>query len=209
MNSNGREPSYYNDLELSLARAWDLIEEGAAKRTNAAHTPVVATVDGQGNPKQRVMVLRSANRTTRQLRFHTDRRSVKVAEIGDGRPASLLIYDPLQKLQLRLAGLASVEKEGENADNAWRQSTPFARRCYMTQFAPGSGLESPSSGLPLWVEGRQPSETDLVDARQNFALVSFETCSLEWLYLASGGHRRARWEWQPEISSWSGRWLVP
>jgi pyridoxine/pyridoxamine 5'-phosphate oxidase len=209
MNSETIEPIFYDDLGLSFAHAWDLIEEGAAKRTAPAHTPVVATVDGQGVPQLRVMVLRFADRTMRKLRFHTDARSTKAAEIAAGQTASVLIYDPLQKLQLRLVGQASIASDGPDVDSIWRESTTFARRCYMAENAPGSQAERPTSGLPGWVEGRQPLEAELADCRENFALLWFEVRSLEWLFLANKGHRRARWEWQPEAASWSGRWLVP
>lgn len=209
MNPDAVEPLYYDDLGFSFAHAWDLIEQGAEKRTSAAHTPVVATIDGNGQPQLRVMVLRSADRSTRKLRFHTDARSAKVAETAEGQTASVLMYDPLQKLQLRLVGQVSIASDGADVDSAWHESTPFARRCYMAEFAPGSSVELPTSGLPAWVEGRQPVETELVNARKNFALLWFEAHSLEWLYLANRGHRRARWIWQPEAATWSGRWLVP
>ena len=209
MNPDVLEPVFYDDLGLSLAHAWDLIEEGAAKRTAPAHTPVVATINGQGVPQLRVMVMRFADRSTRKLRFHTDLRSAKTAEMAAGQTVSVLIYDPHQKLQLRLVGEASIASDGQDVDSAWRESTTFARRCYMAEQAPGSKAERPTSGLPGWVEGRQPSEAELVDARQNFALMWFEVYALEWLYLANSGHRRARWEWRPEAATWSGRWLVP
>lgn len=209
MNPDGLEPTFYDDLGLSFARAWDLIEEGAVKRMSPAHTPVVATVDGQDTPQLRVMVLRFADRSKRSLRFHTDARSAKAAEITAGQTASVLIYDPLQKLQLRLVGRALIASDGPDVDSAWRDSTTFARRCYMAEHAPGAPAERPTSGLPGWVERRQPLEAELADYRENFALLWFEVSSLEWLYLANSGHRRARWEWQHEAASWSGRWLVP
>jgi pyridoxamine 5'-phosphate oxidase len=209
MNQQCDSPDFYNDLDLSFARVWDVIEPGATKRSSPAHTPVVATVGDEGEPQLRVMVLRAADRTSRLLRFHTDARSKKIKEIGGGCPASVLMYDPSEKLQLRLGGTISTETDQGEVDAAWRGATTFARRCYMAEAAPGTDSDVPTSGLPEWIEGKQPVEADLVDARQNFAVLWFEALSLEWLYLANNGHRRARWEWQPDIETWSRRWLVP
>lgn len=202
-------PAFYDDLNLSFLKAWDLIEPGAAKRTSPAHTPAVATVDEHGQPQLRIMVLRGANRNTRRLRFHTDLRSGKIIEIGHRTCASVLMYDPLEKLQLRLAGNISLASEGSDVDNAWQQSTTFARRCYLAEASPGTVSEKPTSGLPNWIEGKQPGEEDLVEARANFALLWFEADSIEFLYLANAGHRRAKWDWDERTGSWLGRWLVP
>jgi pyridoxamine 5'-phosphate oxidase len=209
MNQQCDSPDFYNDLDLSFAKAWDVIEPGATKRSSPAHTPVVATVGDDGEPQLRVMVLRAADRASRLLRFHTDARSNKIREIGSGCAASVLMYDPSEKLQLRLSGTLSSVAEGRDVDSAWSGSTTFARRCYMAETAPGAQSELPTSGLPEWIEGKQPVEADLVDARQNFAVLWFETRVVEWLYLANSGHRRARWEWRPDTETWSGRWLVP
>lgn len=209
MISQNINPDFYNDLDLSFTKAWDMIEPGASKRSSPAHTPVVGTVDDHGEPQLRVMVLRAADRNTRRLRFHTDSRSAKVDEIGGGGAASALMYDPEEKVQLRLFGQVGITTIGHDADDAWQQSTTFARRCYMAKTAPGTVSEMPTSGLPDWIEGRQPEEVDLVDARTNFAILWFEVRSLEFLYLANAGHRRAKWDWDNHTNSWLGRWLVP
>lgn len=200
---------FYDDLDLSFAKAWDVIEPGASVRTSPAHTPVVGTVDEQGHPQLRIMVLREASRTRRLLRFHTDARTAKTIEVGKDKRTSVLMYDPVEKLQLRLNGNAWIERSGETVDAAWRESTTFARRCYMAEAAPGLVADRPLSGLPAWIEGRQPEEADLVDARQNFALLWFEAGAIEFLYLANSGHRRAKWVWNADTEQWSGSWLVP
>ena len=209
MSSQNINPDFYNDLDLSFDKAWDLIEPGATKRSSPAHTPVVGTVNEFGEPQLRVLVLRAANRQTRRLRFHTDIRSTKIHEIERRSSASVLMYDPELKLQLRLSGGLSVVTEGDNVDDAWIKSTTFARRCYMAENAPGTLSDDATSGLPLWIEGKQPEEGQLVEARATFALLWFEVCSLELLYLANVGHRRAKWHWDGAAEKWSGRWLVP
>jgi pyridoxamine 5'-phosphate oxidase len=195
------------DLKAAFDRGWALLEEGARSRKSPMHTPSLASIDAAGLPTQRVLVLRAAEREAARLRFHTDVRSPKVSEIGDGAAVHVLAYHPDARIQLRLSGTARVERAGEMVDTVWRDSTLFARRCYLAEGAPGSALDAPGSGLPAWVEGREPDESEVQPARANFALLFVEVRAMDWLHLANSGHRRA---WFERVGGeWSGRWLLP
>lgn len=207
MTDTTHDADFYDDLALSFDKSWQILATGAVQRKGAAHAPVVATVDQSGNPTQRVMILREVDRQRRVLRFHTDRRSIKIAEIGSGTRGSVLVYDAAEKIQLRLGGIARSELANDAADAAWDSSTLFARRCYMAEYAPGSESAYPTSGLPQRIEGKMPTEADIADARQNFAIIVIQLDEIEWLYLANSGHRRAKWNCDND--QWSGRWLVP
>lgn len=199
-------PAFYDDLVLSLAEVQRIIAAGASDRRKAAHCPVVATLDTDGAPSQRVMILRAVDWEHRTLRFHTDARSNKIGEIARNGKASVLFYEPEDKAQVRLTGTARTEMTDGVADTCWDSSTLFARRCYMGETGPGMPSEYPVSGLPEWVEGRQPTDEEVAPARQNFAVLLVEFERMEWLYLANAGHRRARWVWQ---DGWHGGWLIP
>jgi hypothetical protein len=202
-------PAYYNDLEASFAEAWNIVEAGVTDRKSPAHTPTIGTVDADGMPQLRIMILREVSRYSRILRFHTDARSDKIAQLQHAAATSVLVYDAAAKAQIRLSGHAHIAAQGNVADIAWSGSTPFARRCYMAEAAPGTPIAQPSSGLPEWIEGKQPEEEQLADYRGNFAALLFQADSIEWLYLANAGHRRARWHWDPTQNLWLGNWLVP
>lgn len=186
---------------------WQALEEGARNRRSPAHTPVVATVDEGGAPDQRVMVLRAVDRVAATLRFHTDARSPKTAQLATSGTAHVLIYLPDEKLQLRLSGTARVVREGLEVDAVWAASTRFARRCYLAGAAPGTALAAPGSGLPLSVEGREPDDGELIPARANFAVVMVDVARIDWLRLANSGHRRAVFERNGD--AWVGHWVVP
>ena len=200
---------YYNDLELSLAEARRLIEQGALDRKSETHCPTVASLDADGLPSQRVMILRNVDWSTRRMRFHTDARSTKTQTIGLRNTAAVLFYLPESKIQLRLNGTISVTSTGDEVQQAWDNATLFARRAYMAMVAPGTVVENPTSGLPAYIEGHQPTDEDIAPARENFALLHVEFDTMEWLYLANSGHRRARWRWNADTASWDGSWLVP
>ncbi len=162
-------PAFYNDLDASFAEAWNVVAAGVPDRNSPAHTPTVGTVDANGTPQLRIMILRAVSRDSRSLRFHTDARSDKITQLQHKAAASVLFYDPAAKAQIRLSGRAHIAAQGDVADIAWSGSTPFARRCYMAEAAPGTPIAQPSSGLPEWIEGKQPEEEQLADYRGNFA----------------------------------------
>ena len=194
-----------DNLPAILAHAWTLLVRGGADRKSPLHTPAVCSVDADGLPNARVMVLRKADAAAATLRFHTDARSPKTAQM-DGKPASVLAYHPGEQVQLRIAGTVRIGRTGAEVDAIWNQSTLFARRCYLAENAPGTALPGPGSGLPAWIEGQQPTAEQIAPARENFALLWVAVTAIEWLHLANTGHRRAIFR---SADGWAGAWLAP
>ena len=190
-------------LEPILDEIHNHLLRGAARRHSPMHTPVVGTADGD----LRVMVLREFDLARRTLRFHTDIRSPKVTAITHDPAVTILFYDPEAKVQIRARGIGRVETGSAAVDAAWDQSTPFAKRCYLAESAPGSSSDGPVSGLPDWVEGITPTGAQVAPARKNFAAVLVQVTAFDWLYLANTGHRRARFEFSDGGTGSS--WLVP
>jgi pyridoxamine 5'-phosphate oxidase len=191
-----------------LAECWQLLVRGGADRRSPLHTPSVVSIDADGAPDARIMVLRKADPAASTLRFHTDARSPKCDALN-GQRIAVLGYHPGQAVQLRLNGRAEVLTEGEEVDSAWARSTPFARRCYLAQHPPGTPLRGPGSGLPEALEGLKPSEEQLIPARAHFALLVMTVDSIDWLHLAQGGHRRVLFMRDGAESGWVAEWVVP
>ena len=184
----------------------DAIREDAAARLLRAandrrspmHTPVVAT----GDADVRVMVLRAFEPWT--LRFHTDARAPKVSVIEADPKVGVLLYDKPEKVQIRVRGTARIERDSPLAQAAWEQGANFARRCYLGD-GPGTVASEASSGLPAQFEGEEPSDAQLVPARENFAVLLVELHEIDWFYLAHDGHRRAQFD----LVSGESRWVTP
>lgn len=189
----------------ALDTAWRLLVRGAADRRSPIHTPAVATIT-DGRPDQRIMVLRAATRATATLRFHTDARAPKLAALARDPAIHILAYHPGEAIQLRLSG-AARPLEADATDAIWAAATPFARRIYMVEGAPGRSLAEPGSGLPAAVEGRKPDEAELAPARANFTVLQVAITAIDWLYLAQDGHRRIRFDRTDD--SWQARWIAP
>jgi pyridoxamine 5'-phosphate oxidase len=195
----------FETLAAVLADAAAHLTRATRDRKSPMHVPVVGTGDGD----LRMMVLRACDPEIGLLRFHTDARSAKAATIAANGLASVLAFDPEAKIQLRLRGAARIETSGPVADAAWAAASEYARRCYLAVGAPGSPAERPGSGLPAEVEGIRPSEEQLLPARENFAVLLIEPLSLDWLYLAHDGHRRAQFTRQAPGQDWQGTWVIP
>lgn len=192
----------FETLEQVRSAIAQLLESGATDRRSAMHTPVVATPDADA----RVMVLRHFDADDWTLRFHTDARSPKCSVISQGAPVGALFYDRAAKTQVRVRGLGRIETDTELADQVWSESTNFARRCYLGE-GPGAVSDAPTSGLPEWAEGIQPTDDQVAAGRENFAVLLIELQQLDWFYLANAGHVRAQFALTD--GQWRGRWVAP
>lgn len=179
-------PNFIDDLALSLDQAWSLLEHGASDRRAPAHTPTLASLSLDGSPSLRTVVLRACSRSDRRLLVHTDRRSRKIEELLAEPRCSVLVYDPPQKIQLRLGARATLHLDGALADLQWSRSQETSRQIYGVGLAPGQIVSEPATvvaDLALRSEAEQ---------RANFAVLALEVFEIEWLYLSAQGHRRAR-----------------
>ncbi len=180
-------------LVAGFDRVWAMLAVAVDDSSAAFRTPVVATVRN-GAADGRVMVLRAVDRDRTTLTFFTDSRAAKVAVVTAAPSVAVVAYDPVTRLQLRLCGIAQVATLGLEVDSAWATVPPGARRAYRTSGAPGT--PSPDSTATL-VES---------DGRAAFSVLTVVVDSIEWLDLATPGHRRAAYQ---RGSDWRGSWLVP
>lgn len=186
----------YDDLAGSRDYAWQMLARGVKDRKSPFHTPTVATVRPDGSPTIRTVVLRGCDVEARRLRFHTDTRSGKVAELGANPKAALHFYDAGAKIQLRLGVRLSL-MDGAPYDAAWAATRPMSRECYQVTQAPGSRIDDPHA-VRFDAAATQ-------DGEDHFVPVQAAVETLEWLYLAARGHRRALFDFRTDAMNW----LVP
>jgi pyridoxamine 5'-phosphate oxidase len=195
------EPAFADDLAEMLAHAWRQLARGVKDRRSPFHTPSIATIGRDGRPRLRTVVLRGVEPATARLRVHTDVRAEKVAELAADPRIALHGYDPQGKFQIRIEGRAIVHREGALADEAWRASRMASRACYATEPAPGSAIARGGAfRLPV-------GEDEILAGREHFCAVEIVAQTLETLYLAHDGHRRARFSLAEGEAG--ATWLVP
>ena len=65
-----------------------------------------------------------------------------------------------------------------------------SRKCYLTEKAPSSMTTLSEDGISKHLKGIDPSQEESEKGYDNFAIVENEIQNIDWLYLASSGHRR-------------------
>lgn len=179
-----REPQHYTSLAAAEEAAWAMLLEGAASRRAAFHQAMVATIGRHGAPRARTVVLRAADPARRTVRFHTDQRSGKFAELTHDPRCEVTLYDHDAKVQVRLRGEAGLHSCDATAAGLWDAMRDFSRACYRQPVGPGTALACADGA-----EG--PALADAT-GMANFVAVAVLVHELEWLYLAAAGHRRAQ-----------------
>jgi hypothetical protein len=198
------QPECLNTIE---ADCWNVLSESVSRRDHGWRLPALATY-AAGQIRQRTVVLRSVDRTTRTLFFHTDLRSPKVAALRENPNASLLFYDAASSVQLLLQGRVTLHTDSELADDLWQNGPPESLRSYLAPNAPGAVSAEPTDNLPPDVRGRIPDRSELEPGRSQFMVLEVHVSEAEWLLLARSGNRRARFIYQ-EAGDPLREWCCP
>jgi pyridoxine/pyridoxamine 5'-phosphate oxidase len=200
---------FVEDLEVIEQLAWDRLRDAVASHRAAFHTGTVATSGLDGSPQLRTVVLRAAERASRTLVFHTDRRSPKFLELSADPRLSWLFYDGPSRMQLRLQAVASLHGSDARADSHWAATTVDSRRAYAAEDPPGCALADPGDGLPEEAHDQRWTLAVSECGRPHFAVVLSRVSRLEVLLLHHRGHRRAAFDYDSVEPYRIARWLIP
>ena len=189
------------DLKKSLEFVFSNLEKGVTERGHQFHLLVLGTIDKDNRPQNRNVVLRKVDMTNSLIRFHTDIRSNKIIDIKNNSSISLLGYDKVNKLQVRLTANAIVEESKEVLSDVWSKMYPMSRECYRVKDAPGKVVASRDEVL------FEDEGDDKLNGFENFVIINCHISSIETLFLHSSGHVRAKYIY--ENGAFHGEWLVP
>lgn len=190
-----------NELEQDC---WNRLITGAIKSRNPFHTPSVATLS-KGEVSMRTVVLRKALPLERELRFHTDVRSIKWDDLLINPGISALFYDADERIQLRIKGKAVLHHRNDITAKAWETTTLSSRKCYLTLHSPSSFADESTSGLSEDIEQEKFTLSESETGYANFGIVSIQVKSIDWLWLNHAGHRRAFFDY----TDGSFQWMIP
>ena len=197
-------PNYYNNIDLILDEIWSLLQRGVADRNEDFRLPVVI-VSSTDSAEGRVVVLRGAFKDKNILRFHTDFRSSKIKSLKENKKIYFVFYNKKRKIQVRAEGVAIVHKDNEITKEAWTKTQMMSRKCYLSPQAPGDFINDSASDLSKDMGNEIPTYEQSEMGYKNFCVIESKIKSFEWLYLASQGHRRAKFMLDENKSTW----LVP
>ena len=125
-----KKPDYYNDLEKTYIKTWDLLEYGLLKRDSPFHIPVF--ICGKNNLFDgRVIVLRDLDKNNKSLSFHTDIRSNKIKSLKVNPLGTFLFYDKVEKIQLRIICNTKIHHQNDKTIKSWKKTVHMSRQCYL------------------------------------------------------------------------------
>ena len=139
------------------------------------------------------------------MQFHTDLRSPKVNILKKNKNASLVFYDKEEKIQLRVKVICEINNKNSLTEKSWKKTQHISRRCYLTDSGPGSISENPTSGMISKLEDFDYTMEQSEKGYEYFTVIKCKIKSIEWLYLAAKGHRRAIFDFEKNKNNW----LVP
>lgn len=187
------------DHSLETVRL-DLIEalsRAARAPGDPLRTPVIASVDANGAPQARVMVLRAFDPQSMRLRLFTDSRSPKVRQLQTKADIQAVFYDGGQKLHFRVSGHAKLHTRSQMTHELWDQLPEFGRGDYLSRLPPGALINDPTEG---WHQ-------DDAFGSEHFAVLDITIREVDWLKLSASGHKRAQLIWRD--GQCEGRWVTP
>jgi pyridoxamine 5'-phosphate oxidase len=200
------KPDYYNNIDKIYLKIWELLISGLSKRDASFHLPMFICGDGKSFDG-RVVVLRGINQENKKIVFHTDIRSNKIKILQKNNKASFLFYDKKEKIQLRVHGNTKINYQNNITKNSWKNTAHLSRQCYLGENAPGSETLLPTSGLTENIDNFKYTIDESEVGYNNFCVIETLIDSIEWLYLAAKGHRRAKF--LLKNSYVEKKWIIP
>ena len=201
-----RKPDYYDNLDKTYLKIWSLLDSGLKNRNAPFHIPVFIC-GFKDKSDGRIVVLRGVDKSKKKIRFHTDVRSNKVKFLKSNSSGTLLFYDKAEKVQLRISGNAKINYQNKTTEDSWKKTAHMSRQCYLGKKPPGSDSFEPTSGLSLDIDNFNFSIEDSEVGYENFCVIDFFIETIEWLYLAAKGHRRAIFKLEKNLIQ--KKWLIP
>ena len=198
------QPAYYEAFKEIKKKIWLMLDNAVTNRSSPFRIPVFICGD-QSDFDGRIIVLRKSDPTNNFLQFHSDIRSDKITKLKNNKNASMLFYDKEEKIQVRLNVECTINHDNEITKESWSKTGHISRKCYLVDNGPGTESPSPTSGLKPELDNFEFTMEQSEEGYKNFTVIQCKIKSIEWLYLAAKGHRRARFD----IESKKDTWLVP
>jgi len=199
------QPAYYENLGEIKKKIWLMLNDAVTNRSSPFRIPIFICGD-RFDCDGRIVVLRKSDQNNNLLQYHSDIRSDKIARLKKNKNASMLFYDKEEKIQVRLKVECNVNYDNEVTKESWLKTGHISRKCYLVENGPGTETPTPTSGLKKELDNFEFTMEQSEEGYKNFTVIQCKIKSMEWLYLAAKGHRRARLECTGDKKEY---WLIP
>ena len=198
------QPAYYEDFTEIKKKIWLMLDDAVTNRSSQFRIPTF--VCGHNNDIDgRIVVLRKADQQNNLVQFHSDIRSDKIELLKKNPNAALLFYDKDEKIQVRLKVNCIINHQNDITKSSWEKTQHISRKCYLVDNGPGTESDVPTSGLKPELDNFDYTKEKSEEGYKNFTVIQCKIKSIEWLYLAAKGHRRAKFN----LENNKDNWLVP
>ena len=197
------QPAYYEDFKEIKKKIWSMLENAVTDRSSPFRIPVFICGD-QSDLDGRIVVLRKADNKKNLVQFHSDIRSDKIEKLKKNSKAAMLFYDKEEKIQVRLKIECIVNHNNNVTKESWSKTQHISRKCYLVDNGPGTESDNPTSGLKPELDNFEFTMEQSEEGYKNFTVIQCKIKSIEWLYLAAKGHRRARFDLENNKENWLG-----
>ncbi len=198
------QPPYYEDFIEIKKKIWLMLDDAVKNRASQFRIPTFICGNDNNNDG-RIVVLRKSDQSNNLVQFHSDIRSDKIEILKKNPNASMLFYDKDEKIQVRLKVNCVINHKNEITKTSWDKTQHISRKCYLVDKGPGTVSDVPTSGLKPELDNFDYTKEQSEEGYKNFTVIQCNIKSIEWLYLAAKGHRRARFDLENSKDSW----LVP
>ena len=198
------QPAYYEDFNEIKKKIWLMLNNAVTERSSQFRIPVFMCGD-QSDFDGRIIVLRKSDQQNNIVQFHSDIRSDKIGKLKKNSKAAMLFYDKEEKIQVRLKVECIVNHENDITKESWLKTGHMSRKCYLVDNGPGTESNNPTSGLKPELDNFEFTMEESEVGYKNFTVIQCKVKSIEWLYLAAKGHRRAKFD----LENNKDTWLVP
>ena len=198
------QPSFYEDFIGIKTKIWSMLDNAIKDRSSQFRIPVFIC-GSQDDFDGRIVVLRKSDQSNNLIQYHSDIRSNKIAKLKNNKNASMLFYDKDEKIQVRLKVECTVNHDNEITKESWLKTGHMSRKCYLVDNGPGTESSYPTSGLKPELDNFEFTMEQSEAGYKNFTVIQCRIKSMEWLYLAAKGHRRAKFD----LENNKEHWLVP
>ncbi len=189
-----------------LESVFNMINRGVKEGKDDFHTMVFSNLQ-DNKIESRCVIVREFNREKKTLVFNTDLRSPKVEAIKKNPETHCLFYHFKYKTQLRISTYSTIHVNDDIHGLNWKRTAISSRKCYLTKYKPSQYIDDMDDGIPDHLSGRIPSFEESEFGKINFAVITNKILSIDWLYLSSKGHQRARYDFSGDLIEKS--WLAP
>ena len=191
-------PDYIDEINKIYENLWNNILDGSKNSLSDYHTFSLATCS-QNQVSNRTVVLRNCNKKDRIISFHTNNLSKKINDISQNPIVECIFYSKINKTQIRISGIAEIFTMNNICEKKWAEMSSQSKQCYFQNIAPGEIIDGPNQ-----VQMKNIDDLNIIS--KNFAIVKINISIIDWLYLSSKGHRRAKFD---KSRDFEGSWIAP